>query len=77
MEKELKLRELNHKAYCLLGAADGDFFEDTETLERYVKELPDDLKELGIDVSVDGISMDNLSDYTDALCEIDEATSPV
>lgn len=73
----MTLRELNHKAYCLLSAADGDFFEDLKTLERYVKELPDDLKELSIDVSVDGISMGNLGDYADKLCEIDEATSPV
>ena len=68
---------LNHKAYCLLSAAYGDYFEDMEVLEQYIKELPLDLKEEGIEISVEGMNMDNLGDYVHELRIIDEKTSPV
>ena len=68
---------LNHKIYCLLSAAEGDFFEDSKTLERFTKELPNDLKEFKIDISVDGISLENLNDYIDVLYRLDEITVPI
>ncbi|WP_019001554.1 hypothetical protein [Succinimonas amylolytica] len=51
--------------------------EDDETLEQYVRELPQDLRKAGIDISVDGMSLENLSDCIDSLNTIDEMTAPV